>query len=43
VIGILRVVNISPFLVKYIAIWASFVLVAVFTLVWTRESREGTE
>jgi hypothetical protein len=37
VIAIFRVVNISPFLVKYIAIWASFCLVAVFILVWDRK------
>jgi hypothetical protein len=37
VIAILRVVNISPFLVKYITLWASFCLVAVFILVWDRK------
>jgi hypothetical protein len=33
----LRGVNISSFSVRYIAIWASFCLVAVFILVWDRK------
>jgi hypothetical protein len=33
----MNAVNISPFFLKYIGIWASFCLVAVFILVWDRK------
>jgi hypothetical protein len=33
----MRAVALSPFFVKYIAIWVSFCLVAVFVLVWDRK------
>jgi hypothetical protein len=33
----MRAISISPFFVKYIVIWASFCLVAVFVLVWDRK------
>jgi len=33
----MKALSISPFFVKYIAIWTSFCLVAVFILVWDRK------
>ena len=33
----MNAVGSSPFFVKYIAIWASFCLIAVFILVWDRK------